>query len=274
MEENVNIKRLLNNSIDELGFKSEGEIKYGWNKKTAGIKIRDTRDQLFWFRVQYRSKEQQLDKLWFGELDSADFNDIKKPRLIGYNEWETNSLLYRADILEYISCEICSPSPDLRITLPLSEKWFEDLVHSLENLKVKRTARVNVRQELIDRRIRERFGKNIDTRITNWITIHGDLHWANLTQPNCWILDWESWGKGPIGLDVSFLYFFSLLQPQLAEKIYNMFKEDLESRDGKISQLFACAELLRMIELHNDHPMLKEPLNIIASNLISSFAAI
>lgn len=267
MESEINIDELLNIGIKKTNFKPEGEVKYGWNKKSAGVKAIDN-SNIYWLRVQYRKKEYKLDKLWYGEIDSANFSQIKKPILINYLEWHTDTLTCRLDILEYIPFAVCSSTPHLQNDIQLSATWLKDLKSSLENLQEIQTERIAVRQDLISRRIQERFGDRFSPSISEWVTIHGDIHWANLTKPECWILDWESWGLGPKGFDAAFLYCFSLLKPVFAEKIYETFRDDLDTKDGIISQIFACAELLRMIELYYDYPILKEPLEKHASFLI------
>jgi aminoglycoside phosphotransferase (APT) family kinase protein len=119
--------------------------------------------------------------------------------------------------------------------------------------------RVSARQDLISRRI-SAFAPQINPEVTEWSIAHGDLHWANLTIPKLYILDWEGWGIGPRGLDSATLWAFSLAVPSLAARICQEFAEHFNSRSGKIAQLFMCVELLRMIETFGDHPSLKEPI--------------
>lgn len=35
------------------------------------------------------------------------------------------------------------------------------------------------------------FGDGIDTSVSEWAVAHADISWANLTAPECWLLDWE-----------------------------------------------------------------------------------
>ena len=37
-------------------------------------------------------------------------------------------------------------------------------------------------------------GRHAPVASDDWHVGHGDLHWANLTAPQCMLLDWEHWG--------------------------------------------------------------------------------
>jgi hypothetical protein len=72
----------------------------------------------------------------------------------------------------------------------------------------------------------------------------GSLGWANLTGPTLWILDWEDFGSAPRGLDAATLWAGSLAVPEVADKVLESRRRDLDSRTGQIMMLFKCAELL------------------------------
>jgi hypothetical protein len=100
-------------------------------------------------------------------------------------------------------------------------------------------------QEHLSRRIAEIYRGTVDTAVAEWATAHADLHWGNLTAPECWILDWEDWGQAPRGLDAATLWGFSLGVPALAERVEREFSADLASRSGKLAQLLFCANAER-----------------------------
>lgn len=50
--------------------------------------------------------------------------------------------------------------------------------------------------------------------------------------------------RAPRGLDAATLWFGSLRVPELADKVVACRRADLESRDGKLMQLWRCAEFL------------------------------
>ena len=61
----------------------------------------------------------------------------------------------------------------------------------------------------------------------------------------------EKWGKAPIGYDAATLYCYSLLVPSVADQVYKMFSDILNTRDGVIAQLYVITRLLRRID-HGD----------------------
>lgn len=249
-----NPNRALQVAAHELGVRLIGEIKYGWEQKTVGSTVISDDGARGWLRIQMRPKIKDVDRFWTGIKESEYIGGVLKPTVIRELEWEYDGFVWRADLITFISQKVCSRTPELREPLSLTREWYHELRTSLERLAQYDTARIAVTQEFISRQIHERFGDHIHTDITDWATIHADIHWANLTQPECWILDWEGWGKGPRALDPAFLYCFTLLEQKNAEKIYTHFSDSLDTRDGALCQLFACAELMRMTEQEGAHP--------------------
>jgi hypothetical protein len=219
--------------------------------------------------MQGRLCNENPGKLWTGVVESKSVTGVRKPDVLNSFDWQELDWCWRSELLTFIPFSVCSPTPELRTPITLPPSWYESLRTSLENLGQYETDRMNTRQELISRRILEWFGPEIDSKIEYWSTVHGDIHWANLTCPECWIFDWEAWGRGPKGLDAAFLLCFSLLQPNIAAQIFHYFEDWLTAPDGIRSQLFACAELLRMIKLYGDHPDLASKLTELAERLVN-----
>lgn len=261
----MNIDLYLIEALEKADLVKIGVSSYGWNKKSAGCKVKNNRGEIFWFKLINSPKNNDT-KLLYGEVQ-ADFIDIKKPKILKYYEWEESGIIFLGLLMEFVRYAICSKTPELNHNLYLEEEWYSDLHNSITRLSLKQTNRVSVRQDLISRRIKERFGTEIKTNIKKWVTVHGDIHWANLTQPRCWILDWESWGKGPAGLDAAFLLCFSLNQPPMFKNISNLFKDEFNSADGYISLLFACSELMKMTEMHGDYQSIFSKLKLFGDKL-------
>ena len=101
-------------------------------------------------------------------------------------------------------------------------------------------------QHLVTAEINRAFPDEIDATITGyeWVPAHADLNWANLTCPECWILDWEDHGLAPPGLDAATLWISSLAVPTLAERVCWERRSDLETRSGKLMTLFHCAKII------------------------------
>lgn len=132
----------------------------------------------------------------------------------------------------------------------LPAAWWSTLNASLDALAVAETTRVAtlhttpITQARVAEEIQAVFGPDIDTTIERWVPAHADFAWANLTGPECWILDWEDWGLAPRGLDAAMLWAASLAVPGLAEQVYRLREADLDSRDGQLMQLFFAAGIV------------------------------
>ncbi|HEY2094409.1 MAG TPA: aminoglycoside phosphotransferase [Thermoanaerobaculia bacterium] len=235
--------------------------QYGWHYKSAGTRVR-IGSGAFWLRVAREGDPPGNERLWHGIRAAEAIDGVRKPQLLDEYEWVDAGWRYRADLMTLITEAPCSATPDLHSDAPVDDEWFTALRRSLDNLAQVQTSRVNTRQDLVSRRIAERFGAGVDATVNVWTTAHGDLHWANVTNPGAWIFDWEGWGTAPLGLDAAFLLCFSVAVPAATTRVAATFSRVLGTPDGLRSQLFACAELLRMIDLHGDHPHLREPLEI------------
>ncbi len=80
------------------------------------------------------------------------------------------------------------------------------------------------------------------------------------------IVDWELWGRGPVGTDAATLHCYSLAVPGLAERVREEFPV-LDTPDGRSAQLYAVARLLHRVRL-GDHPRLAGPLRALAAELL------
>ena len=76
------------------------------------------------------------------------------------------------------------------------------------------------------------------------ISFLGLLPATTYTAPDCWLLDWEDWGRAPRGFDAASLWHNSLAVPALAERVYREFRTELDSRSGMLCQLMRCAETM------------------------------
>jgi hypothetical protein len=160
---------------------------------------------------------------------------------------------------------------DARETPPVSAEigstWWRALRHSLELLATHRTSRVCVGAELLDHRIDAQLGVRIDFDQVVWSTAHGDLHWANLTAPDFWLLDWESWGTAPAGYDAALLHVVSLTRPPLARLIHRLHQRELDTPTDHIAQLAAASKVLELVD-RGHNPELARPVRERAEQLL------
>ncbi|WP_223809376.1 phosphotransferase [Nocardiopsis listeri] len=167
--------------------------------------------------------------------------DVPKPSFIQTVHWMSGGLVCRAEEMTLIGEPVVSTTYTLDKAPELSDQWWEELSAALEGLARTVTDRVSLVQDDIERSIREAFGASIDTTVSRWVIGHGDLHWANLTAPRLSLLDWDSWGLMPRGLDAAKLWESAFRVPDFAEEITERLVSDLACRDGKLSRLWVCA---------------------------------
>lgn len=265
-----NIIEELKYALVSLNIKRVSPIKYGWHQKSVGCKVVTENGSESWIRVQSRPSEQLPSKLWTGLEEAQKIPIDNKPSLFNEIEWSSNERIYKAELMSYINLDVISPTPELKKTIALSEKWLQDLETSLNTINSCTTNRICVRQDLINRRLAERYNGSVSSMVECWTTAHGDIHWANITHPTLYILDWEAWGLAPKGLDIANLYCFSLLNQNVAEVIHYNFNHLLDTPDGIISQLFVCAERMRMTEIYGDHKELYKCLDKHSKNLLKN----
>jgi hypothetical protein len=234
------------------------KAKFGWGGKSFGC---PTECGSKWVRIIKRDKSQLNERTWTGEECASSVIGVPKPELLRSYRWvdSTQRIVWRADELTIVNEPAASSTPDAQESIALSDQWWTDLRYALSSLANHKTVRTSARQDLITRRI-SAYASHVNADVEEWTVAHGDLHWANLTVPGLYILDWEGWGVGPRGLDPATLWVFSLGVPSLAARVSKEFEEDLNTRSGKIAKLFMCIELLRMIDSFGDHPSLKDPI--------------
>ena len=243
-----------------LGAAPTGELLWGWHGRTLSRAAEHPEHGACWLRLLAAPAEKAGGKLWQGTAAAAGTvsASVHRPALYAIHDETNGTFAYRAELTAFVDSAICSPGPVLREELELSDEWWASLHADLAQLATVRTDRVAVRQEYADRSV-PRFTGHPAPQITEWVTIHGDLHFANLTLDGPVLLDWEGWGIGPVGYDAALLYAYSLLAPATAACVRAEFAEVLDSPSGRTALLIVATELLQSAS-RGDHPELVPPL--------------
>ncbi|WP_306369646.1 phosphotransferase [Nocardiopsis sp. CC223A] len=194
-----------------------------------------------WARISWHTPSRVFSREFSGLETSMAVLGVPKPSFIQAVHWMNDGLVCRAEEMTLVHEPTVSDGYTLDKAPKLTEQWWEDLSAALERLARTNTDRVSLVQEDIDRSIHEAFGTSVDTTVSRWVIGHGDLHWANLTAPRLFLLDWDSWGLMPRGLDAAKLWESAFRVPDFAEEITERLAPDLTCRDGKLSRLWVCA---------------------------------
>ncbi|MGH3550127.1 MAG: hypothetical protein ACRDQU_18845 [Pseudonocardiaceae bacterium] len=177
---------------------------------------------------------------------------VARPRWYQGVSWHApeQCLLWRADELELVTASPIKPGGVLRTDPLLADAWWSTLGPSRGALATHTTTRVAtphtipISQNRVTATIERVFAGHVETTVTEWAVAHADVAWANLTSPECWLLDWEDWGLAPRGWDAAPLWGNSLTVPDLADRVQREYQTDLDSWSGLLSQLFFCAETI------------------------------
>ncbi|GGV08109.1 hypothetical protein GCM10010275_55380 [Streptomyces litmocidini] len=219
-----------------------GPEVWGWQGRTFGRRAGTS-----WLRVVSTPSEKAGGRLWEGTAlaDAAVPRTIPRPRLRNLMDWTHGSYAYRAELTEFITTPtVVTGSPVLDHDPNLPDTWWRDLHGASRALAAVPTDREAVRQSWIDRNFRAFLG--IDPPwIHEHTTGHADLHWANLTAPTLIILDWEGWGRMPVGYDPGLLHAYSLPVPAVAARVRHEFADVLDTPAGRTGELVALGQLLQ-----------------------------
>ena len=247
---------------------------FGWRLRSIGAKSRDDNGNYYWLRVKSELLEWPLGEEWLGNWQANSISSIRKPKVLKSQEWEeVGWRRQRAELIDLMQGEVCSPQDLLSNNLDLSNSWWNELEDALKiNLPKAETSRILFSKEHLFSRISNRFGSILLPDELVWTTVHGDLHWSNLMRPKFAILDWEMWGRGPEGLDAATLLYYSINAPEVYAKIETLFETHLSSPTGLVSQLYVVCRLMDRIE-GGDYPELLQPLNHFSAKLLRSFVA-
>ncbi|MEU1375954.1 phosphotransferase [Streptomyces triculaminicus] len=251
-----------------LGVICEGGTEFwGWAGRTLGRAGTATDGRRVWLRMLTAREAKATGKLWDGNQTAEKaFGTLggRRPELLAVHDAAETGVVYRAELSTRLDMPVVSPDPVLRSPLSLSPGWWGSLRTALSTVAGATTDRVAVRSAYVERALPEFVGAPAPETI-EWVTVHGDLHWANLTQPRLRVLDWEGWGQGPRGYDQATLLAYSLLQPDTASCIRECFPE-LGTAATWAGEAVIVAELLQSVA-RGDNEELAPPLKAWAKQL-------
>lgn len=234
---------------------------WGWRGRTLSRSVATSAGE-GWLRLVSAPSEKSGGKLWEGpqEAEGAMPPAVPRPRLRDRRVWTEGDYGYLAELYDMVTDPtVTSTEPVLRQAPDLNEVWWQGLSGALTAIAGVCTSRVAVRQEYLDRAMPQFLGVDIDTTVPAWSTAHGDLHWANLTNPTLTLLDWEGWGLAPAGYDAAILHAYSLLVPETAREVRQRLGHVLDTPSGRFAELVVITELLQTIT-RGDNLELEGPL--------------
>lgn len=251
-----------------LGVRLEqASITYGTQGATVGFPT----NAGTWVRVSWSARDRVHRQAWTGREAASAIVGVTMPELHRSYRWADRgrSVVWRADEVELITSKAVHPTGIIGNAPDLPSAWWESLRSSLTALAEFPTQRVGMAQEHLTHRINQVF-ENVNTDVDELTTANTDIHWGNLTAPDCYLLDWEDWGLAPRGLDAATLWGHSLLVPAVADRIQKVFASDLGSRAGLLAQLLFCSNVIRLNSAKPDPSPLLEPAKREAERVIDA----
>lgn len=250
------VDRALKVAIALLQARQAGEPRYGRQARSVGCVVTSSGFSQRWLKVKWAPAGEVDRLMWDGELLSICFEDVSKPRIFAHFDWEANGDCYRA-LAMAVARGIVSETPRLDRMPVLEPRWWDRLEHALASIQARPTDRTRFDDAVIGRRLREQLSLNLRLPFPFWQTAHGDLHWANLTAPEFSILDWETWGRAPYGLDVARLHLFALTEPRMIAKLKELFAVVMAKPQYDVAFLFIAAAVIRLFDQHGYYPRLQ-----------------
>ncbi|MEH0002792.1 MAG: hypothetical protein V6Z78_04405 [Holosporaceae bacterium] len=248
---------------DALKGRLLGQPAYGWHQKSKGQRFL-LNGLEFWAQLS----------VFATHKESQDFIQRTKDKDRLFLKAPTVHHIYWIDqyhvgcLMTFIPSSPFSNHILLQPDAVVTPAFFADLARSLLNLSKASSKYISCTQELITQRLNTYYPQQtLTTKITSWATIHGDMHWANLTK-NGTMLDWETWGQGPRDLDPAFLYAFSIQSDETQHNIRRSFPTLFNTQDGQLCLLFACAEFVHMVKQYGDHADLLPQVTLLANTTL------
>jgi hypothetical protein len=264
------LRRILAEGAQRLGATLDGDPVFGWCDHTIGAPaLKDGARR--WLRATGELEEWAGEDAWTGNQDAGSLTGIPRPLVIGRVDWKEPPVAIYAELMTYVSDPVCSPTPELREPFHADGFWWSALRRAVDTLAVQPTGRSQHGPGRTPR-LEDFYGHPISPREPVLATEHTDLHWGNLTHPGLNILDWEYWGAAPAGYGAASLYAYSLLVPETAAKVHEVFADLLHAPAGRYAQLAVISVMLNRIDT-GDYPDLKGPLRDLADRLLADMPA-
>lgn len=248
-----------------VGVTLAGTPVFGWHERTIGCQV-TTAHEPRWLRV-VSEMAQWIGDFWTGNQDANTLPGVLRPRVLDVVEWSEGDIRCRAEVMTLAPGHPVSATMMLDRPAPVDQPWWATLRRSLDAVAASHTGRVCLDAATLADRVGA-FGITVDLPSLAWTTAHGDLHWGNVTAPECWLLDWEAWGTAPAGYDAASLLCASLPHPATVRRVRAVFADLLDTPTGTIAQLAAAARFLKFAN-NGECPDLAPLLHTYTSELLA-----
>ncbi|TCC17121.1 aminoglycoside phosphotransferase [Kribbella sindirgiensis] len=231
----------------EFGVEQIGQPLHTSRFHSVGCRVTDAGEDA-WLRVVYADPEWAEGNYLENSRAANAIQGVPKPTVKRWRDWEDNRRRMRGEVSTFVADAALSAKMTPTHQVAVSDQWLSDLSRALRILADHPVPSHGVDADYVNDGIRAFFGIDLDIASVPWTTAHCDLHWGNLTGPKLAILDWETWGRAPVGYDAATLVCTSLAYPDLAQGVSRSLAEFLDTPTGHVATLAAATRLLRFAD--------------------------
>ncbi|WP_190816556.1 hypothetical protein [Saccharopolyspora pogona] len=230
--------------------RAEQELAVRLDASQAVIKRRTwgaPSDRGTWVRLQVWPAGHAVVDQVPGVVAASALTQVPRPAWYRGVRWDDDGgLVWRADELELVTQSPVIQAGTLTTDPSVSDDWWHELARALAAVATTAVPlpQQTVTQQRFTERITAAVGSDVDTTVTAWGGLHGDIAFANLTAPELFLLDWEEFGRGPVGVDHARLWADSLATPGAAQRCTDEFAPYLHGRQGLLCRAYSLAPLL------------------------------
>ena len=258
-------------AADQFDVRPASDVFHTSRCHSVGVRVH-TEEEDAWLRVVYDDPEWGVGNYLDGNVSANEIQGVPKTSVTHWKEWEDNGRRLRGELSTLVSASTLSSDMTLRGELELSDHWVTQLRTALNGIATHPLPRQGLDSDYVNHGLMAFFGVTADFTAVPWTTAHSDLHWGNITGPELYILDWETWGRAPAGYDAATLYCTSLLCPETATHLHGALAGELDTASGQIATLAVAVRLLRFIDC-GDYLPLARPLRDHAHHAIRRLLA-
>lgn len=223
------LEKEFQTALDNLQLVRIGKLYAGFQNKSLGAKVRDKTGKVLWLKVSIRNR--------LSDGFASEFTELAfTPHVFKFIEGQFTTVL----LMELQDSRSISYLPWLSPTNN-QEDIVHELLNALQDIRSVKTTKLSLQDRQITTTISKRFG-DIELPELTYASAHCDMNWSNIGEPFV-LFDTEGAGLAPLGIDEAFIYITSLLQAETSKMLEEKSSSILNSPQGKLMQLYACAEL-------------------------------
>lgn len=250
------MERHLQWAADQFNVHPVGDVVHTSRYHSVGRRVRAGKEDA-WLRVVHEDPEWGIGDYLEATVRANDIQKVPKPYITRWKEWTDNGRRLRGELSNFVTDSTLSTDMTLTTEPELSDRWLTQLPAALNAIATHPIPNQGLDPDDVNHGLLAFFGVTVDFSAIPWTTAHSDLHWANITAPEFFILDWEMWGRAPAGYDAATLYCTSLLCSETTKRLRDTLAYVLDTASGQIATLAVAVRLLRFIECGDYLPLAK-----------------